>query len=189
MKTIFTLTISALFALFLIACQNNSAANNSANQNVNKTTNTSSNTQLANKPETNTTANTATNTATNAEPKAEMSDKPISASTPTEAYKSLYAARKNKDIAALKKLIAKDMFEFFEILGEGKENPLEAGLKEMCEQPQGPSDDSRDEKITGDKATLQILDKDKKWITTDFVKEDGVWKMTIAKMDNDKKAK
>lgn len=180
MKTIFTLTIAALLAT---ACQTNpTTTNNTANQTANKAvSNANQNTNQANKPETNTTANDAkpeTNTASSS-----------SASTPTAAYKAAYAARKNKDIKALKQLIAKDMFEFFEILGEGKPNAVEEGLKQMAEQPQGSSDETRNEKITGDTATLQYLNAKGTWETMDLVKEDGAWKLTIAKMDDDKKSK
>ena len=183
MKIINTIFILTAVALLSIACQNNSATtNNTNNQTANKATaNSNQNTNQTNKPEANAVANEV-----KAETKTASS---ISASTPTEAYKSAYAARKNKDINALKKLISKDMFEFFEIMGEGKPNALDERLKQLCEMPQGPSDEVQNEKINGDKATLQILDKDKKWITADFVKEDGIWKITIAKMDDEKKSK
>lgn len=182
MKTInLILVIITLTVIALTGCQKNAASENkTVNENTNKTV-SNANQNTANKPETNSNATDV--------PKAETKSSSVSASTPTEAYKSAYAARKNKDIETLKKLIAKDMFEFFEILGEGKENPVDAGLKELCEMPQGPTDEVRNEKITGDKATLQILDKDSKWITADFVKEDGIWKMTIGKMNDDNKAK
>ena len=81
------------------------------------------------------------------------------------------------------------MFEFFEMMGDNKPNAVDDGLKEMCESPQGASDDSRNEKITGDKATLEYLDKSGAWKTMDLVKENGGWKLTIAKMDGDKKSK
>lgn len=183
MKIINTIFILAAIALLSIACQNNPATtNNTNNQTANKATaNSNQNTNQANKPEANAAAN---------EIKAETrTAASVSASTPTEAYKSAYAARKNKDINALKKLISKDMFEFFEIMGEGKANALDEGLKQLVETPQGPSDETRNEKITGDKATLQYLDKDSKWTTLDLVKEDGIWKLTIAKMDDEKKSK
>ncbi|MEK7724553.1 MAG: hypothetical protein AAB336_09420 [Acidobacteriota bacterium] len=183
MKIINTIFILATVALLSIACQNNSATtNNTTNQVANKmAANANQNTNQANKPETNTAANDV---------KSEMNTSAsVSAATPTEAYKSAYAARKNKDINALKKLMAKDMFEFFEILGEGKPNPVDEGLKQVMETPQGPSDETRNEKITGDKATLQYLDKDSKWATLDLVKEDGIWKLTVAKMDDEKKSK
>ena len=104
-------------------------------------------------------------------------------------YYAAYAARKNKDIKTLKQFISKDMFEFFEILGEGKPNPLDEGLKEFAESPQNASDECRNEKIKGDTATLEYLDEKGAWKTMDLVKEDGGWKLTIAKMDNGKKSK
>ena len=173
MKTILILTITALL---LTACQTNSATtNNTVNKAV---TNANQNTNQANKPETNTTATNAN------EAKAESnSTASTSASTPTAAYKAAHAACKNKDIKALKQLLAKDMLEFFEIIGEGKPNPLEAGLTELAESPRNPSDETRNEKIKGDTATLEFLDAKGEWKTMDFIKEDGAWKMTIAKMD------
>lgn len=42
--------------------------------------------------------------------------------------------------------------------------------------------ETRNEKITGDKATLEIKDKDTKddkWMSFPFVKQDGVWKMAF----------
>lgn len=184
-NTIFILTIGFLLAT---ACQTNpTTTNNTVNQNVNKTNaTTNQNTAQANKPETNTAVNeakTESNTAASS-----------SVSTPTAAYKAAYAARKNKDIKALKQLISKDMFEFFEMMGEGKPNAVDEGLKEMCETPQGASDDARNEKIKGDTATIEYLDAKGEWHTMDLVKEDGSWKLTIAKMNqsegkNDKKNK
>lgn len=183
MKITNLILVIILTSFGLIGCQKNSATENkNVSENANKATvNTNQTANSANKPE--------INLATNNTAKTETKSVSISASTPTEAYKTAYAARKNKDIETLKKVIAKDMFEFFEILGEGKENPLDVGLKELCESPQGPSDEVRNEKINGDKATLQCLDKDSKWITVDFVKEDGIWKMTLGKIDEDSKKK
>lgn len=166
------LAFITLAAFGLIGCQNNSTTNKTANENANKPA-SNANQNASNKPETGSTAN--------ATPKVETNTASVSASTPTEAYKSAYTARKNKDIETLKKLFAKDMFEFFEILGEGKPNPVDEALKEMCESPQNPSAEVRNEKIKGEKATLEYLDKDGKWIPMDFVKEDGIWKLTIDK--------
>lgn len=172
MKTILILTITALL---FTACQTNSATQtNAVNQTANKKAANNSNQE--NKLETNAAANEAPKIETN-------STTSVSASTPTAAYKAAYAARKNKDIKALKQLISKDMFEFFAMLGEGKPNPVDEGLKEMAEQPQGATDESRNEKITGDKATLEYLDAKGEWHTMDFVKEDGAWKLTIPKID------
>lgn len=184
MKTILTIIFAALFAVGLAACQTNSATtNNAANQTANKANTTANqNTNQVNKPETNTNANDS-KTETNS-----TASSPA-ATTPTTAYKAAFAARKNKDIKALKQLISKDMFEFFEMMGDNKPNAVDDGLKELVETPQGASDESRNEKITGDTATLQYLDKAGVWKTMDLVKENGGWKLTIAKMDSGKKSK
>ncbi len=180
MKTIFMITIALLFVVGLnTSCQTNSANQNNALNQVNKAnSNANQTTNQANKPETNTVVN-------DTKPETNSSDS-SSANTPTAAYKAAYAARKNKDIKALKQLISKDMFEFFEMMGEGKPNAVDEGLKELVETPQGSSDETRNEKITGDSATLEYLDKKGAWKTMDLVKEDGKWKLTIGKMKNDK---
>ena len=178
---IYTLSIAALIAIgSLTACQKSAApAGNATNQNMNQAANKT--TPAAN--ENSATANSAPKAAADTAPKADISPSSVSNSTPTETYKALYAARKTKDVATMKKLISKEMYEFFEILGEGKPNPLEAGLLELASQPQGATDEVRNEKISGDKATLQFLNPNGKWTTADLVKEDGGWKMTIEKAD------
>ena len=172
---IYTLTITALLAIGLTtACQNNSATqNNVVNQTANKaTTNANQNANQLNKPESNTTAKEAkneSNTTTSS-----------SASSPEAAYKSYYAARKNKDIKALKQLISKEMDDFFKMMGgEDNQNALDEGLKALAETPQGASDEIRDLKVKGDTATAKFQDKNGEWKTMDFVKEDGSWKLTI----------
>lgn len=110
--------------------------------------------------------------------------------TPTDAYKAAYAARKNKDVPGLKKLMSKDIIEFFtEIGGAGdKKQTLDELLMELCEKPQAPTAEARKEKIDGDHATIEYLDEKGDWSTMDFVKEGGGWKLTIPKMDKpDKK--
>lgn len=172
----FILTIAILL---VTACQSNkTSVNNAVNQIANKSAVNATASQNTNQTNGNTAANEV-KTETN-------SNGSVAADTPTAAYKAAYAARKNKDLKAYKQLIAKDMFEFFEMIGEGKPNPVDEGLKETIEQPQGPTDETRNEKINGDKATLQFLNKDGKWTTLDLVKEDGAWKLTIGNMDDDK---
>jgi len=51
----------------------------------------------------------------------------------------------------------------------------------MLNQPMSPSDESRDEKINGDTATLEYLNDKGKWSQMDFVKEGTDWKMTFPK--------
>ena len=104
----------------------------------------------------------------------------VTADSPTAAYHAAYTARKNKDIAALKKLMAKDILEFFALVGEEDKKSVDDMLRELADRPQADTAEARNEKITGDKATIEYLDENGKWRPMDFVKEDGVWKLTLA---------
>lgn len=101
-----------------------------------------------------------------------------SLSTPTEAYKTAYAARQNKDVAGLRRVMSKDALEFLGIVAE---KSVDDELKKLADRPQNPSNESRNEKIDGDTATLEYLDDKGKWKTMDFVKEGGDWKLTFPK--------
>ena len=104
----------------------------------------------------------------------------VDLSTPTNAYKTAYAARKNKDLATLKKVMSKDAIEFMSIFVEpGK--TIDNAFVKMTETPQAKTDESKNEKIDGDKATLEYPDETGKWRKMDFVKEGGEWKITMAK--------
>jgi hypothetical protein len=108
------------------------------------------------------------------------------ASTPTGAYKAAYAARKNKDVAALKKLMSKDIIEFFTMMAEADDKnkqTLDELLKEITEKPQAPTPEVRNEKINGDRATVEYLDETGEWDTMDFEKEDGMWKLSLPPRD------
>ncbi len=108
-----------------------------------------------------------------------------SMASPTEAYKTAYTARQKKDIETLKKVLSKDALKFFAMMGEGK---TEEGLKQLADSPQAKTAESRNEKISGDKATLEYLDENGGWSPMDFVKEDGSWKLDIPDVDPKKSA-
>jgi len=103
------------------------------------------------------------------------------AGKPTEAYKAAYAARKNKDIAALKKLMSKDLLEFLTEMGQmgggDKKQTLDQVLVESGNEPK--TDATRNERITGDRATVEYQDDDGEWEVMDLVKEDGMWKLSM----------
>jgi predicted lipid-binding transport protein (Tim44 family) len=104
-----------------------------------------------------------------------------SLATPTEAYKTAYAARQKKDAAGLKRTLSKDILDFFETMAEAENKKLEDELQQLADKPQGTTDETRNEKIDGDTATLEYVDEKGKWKTMDFVKEGGDWKLTIPK--------
>jgi hypothetical protein len=87
--------------------------------------------------------------------------------------------RKNKDVNGLKKVLSKDVLGFMTEMAESEGKSLDDGLKELTEKPQAPTAESRNEKITGDRATIEYLTESREWRTMDFEKEGGSWKMTI----------
>ncbi len=164
--------ISILAALLVTACQSDTTAgNNSANKPVvNKT---------AEKPENVNSGGGQTKTESNSATPSDSSD--VSLATPTDAYKAAYAARKNKDVKGLKRVLSKDMLEFFGLMAEDEKSSVDAELMKLAEKPQNPSNESRNEKIKGDTATLEYLDEKGAWKTMDFIKESDGWKLTINK--------
>jgi len=135
------------------------------------------------------TVNTAVNSNATI-PATPASDKPASydpAKSPTDAYKAAYYARKSCDVPQLKKLFDKDVLDFLTQMGKMDNKSLEDMIKDMCAEPQADTDDSRNERIDGDKARVEYPSKSGEWRTMDFVKEDGVWKLTLPSNSNDKK--
>ena len=168
-KQIFTIALTAVLGTALGACKSGGDSNAGRNSNGNSVAGN-----------TNAGANTANANAASTAPAANASGGPI------DAYKAAYTARKNKDIAELKKLLSKDIIEFLTMIGQAdpkKKQTLDEMLKEMCEQPQAPTSDARNEKVNGDKATIEYLDEKGGWQIMDLVKEDGAWKLTIDKTD------
>lgn len=106
-----------------------------------------------------------------------------SLATPADAYKTAYAARQEKDVEGLKRALSKDALEFFTTIAEADNKTVEDVLRQMAERPQAQTAETRNEKVAGDRATLEYLDEKGKWKTMDFVKEGGDWKLTIPKAE------
>ena len=99
-------------------------------------------------------------------------------SSPTATYKAAYAAMKNKDAAAFKKLMTKESQKDIEETAKKMNKSSDEMLKELMQAiPLAKTDETKDEKIDGDKATLQVKNEKDAWETINFVKEDGEWKM------------
>jgi hypothetical protein len=123
-------------------------------------------------------SNTTTNQA--ASPAKETDSAPAgSLATPTDAYKTAYAAREKKDYEGLKRTLSKDVIGFLTDIGESEHKTLEDEIKQMFDKPQGKTDEVRNEKITGDTAVLEYLDEKGGWKWMDFVKEGNEWKLTL----------
>lgn len=174
MKASTTRSVFILATFFLLAaitaCQKAAESN----------TNTGSNRSAAN-----TTTQPAVNTNQSEAPKSSESPAASgSLATPTETYRTGYAARKNKDIAGLKRVLSKDALDFLTEMGKEEKKTLDDQLKALADRPQADKAETRNEKIDGDTASLEYLNERGTWSTMDFVKEGGDWKIGMPKAQN-----
>lgn len=127
------------------------------------------------------TTNTTNNTAS--APKTETAAKSatLKQSTPTEAGESFYNAIKAKDVASFKQLMSKDSMEILNAAAQEKKMTLDGLLtKQFFENTPMPAKfEQRGEKITGDKATAEMKDDKGEWSPMTYVKEGGVWKVSL----------
>lgn len=100
-----------------------------------------------------------------------------SLSSPTATFKAFHEAVKNKDAAGMKRTLSKKTLEMIEEGAKEKGKSIDEALKETKDVPTS-TPETRNEQINGDKATLEVKDKDK-WETVKFVKEDGEWKLAL----------
>ena len=137
------------------------------------TSNTNANVTVAN-------ANANANTSKSEAPTTTADSTSVgSLATPTEAYRTAYALREKKDIAGLKKVLSKEVIEFLEVVADADKKKLDDVIAEMFVKPQAKTPETRNEKIKGDRASLEYLDEKGEWSVMDFVTEDGVWKMSF----------
>ncbi|MEP6848858.1 MAG: hypothetical protein ABI999_08365 [Acidobacteriota bacterium] len=99
--------------------------------------------------------------------------------SPSVVYRAFYAASKNGDDETMKTLISRGKFRALDFSDKKRADERNTQtLRKLLEQPLGPSDDTRNEKITDETATVECLNPKVKWYTRKFVKEDGIWKLT-----------
>ena len=99
--------------------------------------------------------------------------------TPTATAKAFYDAAKAQDVKTVKSLMSKKSLELLEAFAKMGDKSLDDFLKETSQMP--PAFEARNEKVTGDTATLEVKDNGDKWDTLYFIKEDGQWKIAIDK--------
>jgi len=66
-------------------------------------------------------------------------------------------------------------------IGKEEQKTLDDQLRELSERPQAPTAETRNEEISGDRATLEYLNERGQWVTMDFVKEGDGWKIGLTK--------
>ncbi len=106
-------------------------------------------------------------------------------SSPTATFKAFYEAQKKKDVPAMKKTLSKGSLAMIEKGAKEQNKTVDQALTEGLEKPGGSTDkmpESRNEKIDGDNATLEVQNEEtKKWDKVYFVKEEGDWKLALDK--------
>jgi hypothetical protein len=164
------LILVPFFLLVLTAaCQKAPEAGN-ANANANRSATTTASP-----------TSTSTNQAEAAKTENSTSSGTGSLATPTEAYKTGYTARQKKDIEGLKRVLSKDALQFLTDVGKDEKKTLDDQLKALAERPQAPTAEARNEKITGDRATLEYLNEKGAWSVMHFAKEGNDWKIDLPK--------
>jgi hypothetical protein len=166
---IVTLTAVALAALTLLAGCSKTANNaNGTNTTITSNAGASPSPSVAQPSPTSTTTTTTT----------------VSASTPTEAFNAYYEAIKRKDVGAFRTLFSKGTLGILEERAKQQKTTLDAvikeGMEEASKEVPASLPPTRNEKIDGDKATLEVNDEKKeKWETLHFIREDGQWKISF----------
>ena len=105
----------------------------------------------------------------------------IKMNTPTETGELLFNAIRARDKAAVKQLMSKDSLEMLELAAQEKKMTFDELLeKQLFVNVTLPDKlEQRSEKITGDKASLEMLSDTGEWTPLNFVKENGGWKVTL----------
>ena len=83
--------------------------------------------------------------------------------------------------------MSSEMVAYFTELGRTQKKSLDQVLALLVEQPQAAAAETRNQRISGDRAVLEFKDASGKWLPMDFVKEDGSWKMALSKVAPPKK--
>lgn len=102
-------------------------------------------------------------------------------SSPTATAKAFFEAAKARDAAGIKNTMSKASLELMEKVAKMQNKSLDEALKEPNSAPQATSFEAKDEKITGDTATVMVKDAKGDWESIPLVKEDGQWKIALDK--------
>jgi hypothetical protein len=98
--------------------------------------------------------------------------------TPLETLKAYTIAIKQKDTTTMKLLLSDASIKMAEEEAKSRGVTLdEIVQRETLFNPTQKSVDFRNEKVEGDKATIEMKDSYNAWNTVPFVREKGIWKI------------
>ena len=99
-------------------------------------------------------------------------------STPLETLKAYTLAIKKKDSTQMKLLLSDASIKMADQEAKAQNVTLDEIVKrETLFSETQRSVEFRNEKVDGDKATIEMKDSFETWITVPFVREEGVWKI------------
>lgn len=99
-------------------------------------------------------------------------------STPIDTFKAYTAAIKKKDLTTMKLLLSESSRKMHEQEAKARGVTLDDVIKtQTLFKEDQTSVKLRNEKIDGDKATLEVENSYGIWETLPFVKEEGIWKI------------
>ena len=103
--------------------------------------------------------------------------------TPTDTFKAFFDASQKNDVPGMKKQLSKSTLDMFEGLAKLQNKSVDEALKDIHKNDKAEKmPETRNEKINGDSATLEVKnDQTGKWDTLPFVKEDKQWKIAFDK--------
>ena len=99
--------------------------------------------------------------------------------SPMAAYQELYAAAQKKDGAGVKKRLSKDFLDLSEKQAKTANVSLDEYLGTILGKvfTDGYTSETRNEKVTGDTATIEVKEAKGTWIPAYFAKEDRSWNL------------
>ena len=98
--------------------------------------------------------------------------------SPKKTFETYIKALKQKDTTTMKVLLSNDTIKMHEQEAKAQGLTVDDIVKrETLVSPDQTTVEYRNEKIDGDKATLEVKNSYGSWETLPFVKEDGVWKI------------
>lgn len=103
--------------------------------------------------------------------------------SPSGVSKRFVEAAQKKDVQTFKSLLSRKSLAGIDKDAKEAGLPTDKMIATLLEQdlfPKGAGDiETRNEKISGDKATVEIKGSNGKWSENDLIKEDGSWKVSL----------
>ncbi len=131
-----------------------------------------------------------TNTANTGNSAQAQNQSPPATLSPTETMLALNKAARERNSAAVKNLISKGTLEMMEANAREQNTTVDELLKNDENTPFEEIPEMRNEKIEGDRATVEVKNKlSDDWIALPFVKENGVWKVAVDRYIEDMRQK